>query len=125
MNPQEFLDQMAATANALNLEEHMNLISKQVSVYGVPGFEVINYEDWFNQCKQEFEDKVLKNVSYEGLAVLEQSESRVMFTSLETVEGNDGKINEYAIEFVIQREEDGQWRVNKETVLPYAEFARA
>ena len=122
MNPQDFLDQMAATANALNLDAHMNLISKQVSVHGVPGFEVINYEDWFNQCKQEFEDKVLKNVSYKGLNVTEQTENRAVFKSLETVEGNDGKINAYTIEFIIQKEEDGNWRVFQETVLPYGDF---
>ena len=60
MNAQNFLDAMASTANDLNLNEHMNLISKEVSVFGVPGFEVIGYQDWFNQCQHEFENKLLK-----------------------------------------------------------------
>ena len=50
---------MAETANKLDFNAHMNLISKDVSVYGVPGFEVITYKDWFNQCKHEFDNKLL------------------------------------------------------------------
>ena len=122
MKPQDFLDQMAATANALNLVDHMNLISKEVGVYGVPGFEVIGYEDWFNQCQHEFENKLLKNVSYQGMNVLAQTNDRIMFKSVETVEGSDGEINANGIEFIIQQEEDGMWRVNQERVLPEDEL---
>ena len=122
MKPEEFLNQMAETANALNLNEHMNLISKDVSVYGVPGFEVIGYDDWFNQCKHEFENKLLKKVSYQGMNVLAQTSDRMMFKSIETVEGTDGEINTSGIEFIIQLEEDGLWRVNQERVLPEDEL---
>jgi len=118
MNPLEFLAVMAETANKLDLEAHMNLISRQVSVYGVPGFEVITYEDWFSQCEHEFKNKLLKKVSYEGLNILAETPERKMFKSLETVEGSDGSINTSGIEFIIQKEEDGQWRVGQERILP-------
>ena len=118
MSPLEFLAVMAETANKLDLEKHMNLISKEVSVYGVPDFEVITYEDWYKQCKYEFENKLLKKVSYEGLNVLAQTDDRVMFKSLETIEGSDGSINTSGIEFIIQKEDDGQWRVGQERILP-------
>lgn len=39
---QEWLHQLAATANALNLEAHMNLISKKVNLMGVPGLAMNN-----------------------------------------------------------------------------------
>ena len=118
MNPLEFLAVMAETANKLDLDAHMNLISKQVSVYGVPGFEVITYDDWFNQCKHEFENKLLNKVSYQGLNILAETPDRVMFKSLETVEGSDGSVNTSGIEFILQKEEDGQWRVSQERILP-------
>ena len=118
MNAQDFLDQMAATANALNLDEHMNLISKDVGVFGVPGFEVIGYDDWFNQCQHEFENKLLKSVSYQGLNIVAQTSNRIMFKSVETVEGSDGVKNTSGIEFIIQVEDDDQWRVTQERVLP-------
>jgi len=118
MNAQSFLDLMSATANDLNLNEHMNLISKDVAVFGVPGFEVIGYQDWFNQCQHEFENNLLKKVSYQGLNVLAETPERIMFKSIETVEGSDGEKNSNGIEFIIQKEDDGQWRVSQERILP-------
>ena len=122
MSPQEFLNQMALTANALDFDAHMNLISKEVRVLGVPGFDVIGYDDWHRQCKQEFSDKLLKQVSYQGLDVLDETPGRVTFKSIETVGGTDGTNNTSVIEFIIQKEEDGQWRVVQEHVLPYGEL---
>lgn len=122
MKAQQFLDLMASTANELNLEAHMNLISKDVSVFGVPGFEVIGYDDWYNQCQHEFENKLLKQVSFDGLNVLAETPNKVMFKSLEIVEGSDGSINSNGIEFIVQQEEDGVWRVTQERILPEDEF---
>ncbi len=117
MNPQEFLDKMAETANSFNFEAHMNLISKEVNVLGFPGFDVINYNDWYNQSKKEFENRVLKRVTYQGLYVVAEDEERAMFQSVETVESTDGKMNISVIEFTIQKEDDGQWRVVKEQIM--------
>lgn len=122
MKPLDFLTEMAESANRLDLQAHMNLISKEVSVYGVPGFEVIGYDDWYNQCQHEFENKLLKQVSYQGLNVLAETPERIMFKSVETVEGSDGSRNVNGIEFIIQKEEDGQWRVSQERILPEDEL---
>lgn len=122
MRPLEFLAEMAETANTLDLDAHMNLISKDVSVYGVPGFEVITYDDWYKQCAYEFENKLLKGVSYKGLNVLAETPERIMFKSIETVNGSDGSSNTSGVEFIIQKEEDGQWRVSQERILPADEL---
>ena len=118
MKAQQFPARMAETANALDLDAHMNLISKDVSVFSVPGFDVIGYDDWFNQCKHEFENKLLKQVSYKGLNVLAETPDKIMFKSLETVEAADATVNSSGIEFIIQKEEDGVRRVSQERVLP-------
>ncbi len=118
MNAQQFLDQMSQSANALDFDAHMDLISKDVSVFGVPGFDVIGYDDWYNQCKHEFENKLLKQVRYKGLNVLAETPDRIMFKSVETVEGSDGTVNTSGIEFIIHKEADGVWRVSQERVLP-------
>lgn len=122
MNPLEFLAVMAETANKLDFKAHMNLISKDVSVYGVPDFEVITYDDWYKQCEYEFENKLLKKISYEGLNILAETPDRVMFKSIETIEGSDGSVNTSGIEFILQKEEDGQWRVSQERILPADEL---
>ena len=115
---QQFLDRMASTANALDLEQHMNLISRDVGVFGVPGFDVIGYDDWYSQCRHEFENRLLKQVSYRGLNVLAETPDRIMFKSIETVVGSDGASSSSGIEFIISKEDDGQWRVTQERVLP-------
>jgi len=117
MNPQQFLDIMAETANKHDFAAHMNLISKEVNVLGFPGFDVINYDDWYNQSKKEFEDRVLKRVTYQGLMIIAEEEDRAMFQSVETVESTDGQTNICVIEFTIQKEDDGQWRVVKEQIM--------
>ena len=122
MRPMEFLAVMAETANNLDFDAHMNLISKDVSVYGVPDFEVITYDDWHKQCQHEFENKLLKRVTYDGLNILAETPERVMFKSIETVEGSDGSVNASGIEFIIQKEADGQWRVGQERILPEDEL---
>lgn len=118
VNAQQFLDQMADSANALDLERHMNLISRNVGVFGVPGFDVIGYDDWYNQCRHEFENQLLQQVSYKGLNVLAEMPDRIMFKSIETVIGADGATSSSGIEFIISKEDDGQWRVTQERVLP-------
>ena len=56
----DMLEALALTANAGAYDSHMNLISKAVSIYGVPGFEVIGYDDWARQCEYEFDEGLLK-----------------------------------------------------------------
>ena len=63
MNAQQFLGQMAATANTLDREEHMNLISKDVNVFAVPGLDVIG-----------------------------QTPDKIVFKSIDSVDGEDGVI---------------------------------
>lgn len=117
MNPQDFLNKMADTANTFNFDAHMNLISKDVKVLGFPEFDEITYDDWYNQSKKEFEDGTLKRVTYQGLYVVAEEEDRALFQSVETVESSDGKMNISVIEFTIQKEADGQWRVVKEQIM--------
>lgn len=117
MTAQQFLDAMASTANALDFDAHMNLISKDVAVFGLPGFQVIGYQDWYNQCQDEFSNKMLKRVSYQGMDVTAETPEKITFKSIETVEGSDGMTNTNNIEFIIHKEDDGQWRVSQERIL--------
>jgi len=117
MTPEQFLSEMAGTANRHEFEAHMNLISKDVKVYGVPEFDVITYDDWYNQCKQEFADRLLLRVTYQGLYTLSETENEIRFAAVETIEATDGQENINLIEFVIQKEGDGQWRVVQERIM--------
>ncbi len=111
------LETLALTANAGAYTSHMNLISKGVSVYGVPGFEVIGYDDWARQCQYEFDEGILKRVSYEGMQLVTVTQENVLFRTIETVEAKDGTINRHAVEILIRKEADGKWRVLQERIL--------
>jgi hypothetical protein len=117
------LEALALTANAGAYVSHMDLISKQVSVYGVPGFEVIGYEDWARQCLHEFDEGLLKRVSYDGLRIITEMPDKVLFKTTETVEGSDGTINRLGLEILISKELDGKWRVLQERILTDSEMA--
>jgi len=118
----KMLEALALTANAGAFVSHMDLISKQVNVYGVPGFEVIGYDDWARQCEYEFDEGLLKRVSYEGLRVVKATADNILFKTTETVEGTDGTINRQGVEILISREADGKWRVVQERILDEKEM---
>ncbi|MHB8454545.1 MAG: Cif family virulence factor [Acidiferrobacterales bacterium] len=114
----DLLAALMRTASDKDYAAHMDLISRQVAVFGVPGFEVIGYDDWAAQCRHEFERNILKRVSYSGLKVLTMTPGSIMFKTLETVEATDGTVNVNGVEIVIRKEDDGKWRVLQERILP-------
>ena len=118
-----WLEESARSANALDLQAHMNLISKRVALTGVPGFDTLAYADWNAQCEHEFSQKQLKRVAYQGFKLVVETESRVMFKTHETVEGMDGTINAQGVEMLLEKEADGVWRLIQERVLPAEETA--
>jgi ketosteroid isomerase-like protein len=113
----DMLEALALTANAGAYISHMDLISKEVSVYGVPGFDVIGYDDWARQCEYEFDAGLLTRVSYEGLRLVTVTPGNVLFKTTETVEGSDGTVNRQGLEILIRKEGDGKWRVLQERIL--------
>lgn len=114
---EKWLADSARTASARDYDAHMNLISKKVSLTGVPGFEVIDYDAWAAQCKHEFENNLIRSVRYDGLRMVAETPKRIMFRTFETVEASDGTVNAQGIEVLIEEEEDGQWRLMQERIL--------
>lgn len=119
---QQFLQAMSQTATNRNYPAHMDLISRKVQVHGVPGFEVIGYDDWASQCRHEFEQGIIHSVSYQGMKVITRMPRHVMFKTVETVIASDGSQNTMGVEMLIEQEDDGKWRVTQERVLPRDEL---
>lgn len=118
---QEWLDASALTATNKQFDEHFNLISKKVRVTGVPGFESISYDDWARQSEQEFKDNVLEKVTYSGLKMTAHNDAQIMFKTLESVFANDGTQRSHGVEILIEKEQDGIWRVIQERVMTHDE----
>ena len=114
---EQWLTQAAESAGQSDLDTHMGMISKRVSVEGVPGFDNIDYDTWYQQCKHQFENAMIKSVAYKGFNLVSATESQVNFTVFETVVGTDGTLNEQVVDMLLEKEVDDTWRLVKERVL--------
>lgn len=114
---ERWLTQAAETAGQKDLDGHMGMISKRVSVQGVPGFDNIDYDTWYQQCSHQFENTMIKSVAYKGFNLVSATESQIVFTVYETVVGSDGTVNEQIVEKSLEKEDDDVWRLVQERVL--------
>lgn len=114
---QNWMDSCCETIEKYDHAAHMDLISKQVQVYGVPGFESIGYEDWHSQCEYEFSEKLIQQTSYNGLKIQHSDDSQIKFLTNETIHTTDGTVDTHPVEIVLSQEEDGMWRVTQERLL--------
>lgn len=114
---QNWLDACCRAIENYDHAAHMNLISHDVQVFGVPGFDVIGYADWFSQCEYEFNEKLIEHTSYDGLKICQSNEQQIMFLTNETIRATDGTVDTHPIEVVLSQETDGQWRVTQERLL--------
>ena len=96
---------------------HMDLISQNVQVLGVPGFDVIGYADWYAQCEYEFSEKLIAKSRYEGLKIRAKSDRQIRFLTQETVNTTDGTVESHPLEVELTRETDGNWRATRERLL--------
>jgi uncharacterized protein (TIGR02246 family) len=113
-----WLNEISRTVAAHDHAAHMQLISRDVSLLGVPGFDNIGFDDWSKQCQYEFTNRLIKRVEYGKIRIRVVTEKRIMFMTYETVTANDGSVNAQGIECLLEKETDGQWRLIQERILP-------
>ena len=121
---QDWMDICCQTIQQYDHNAHMDLISKQVQVFGVPGFDVIGFEDWHSQCDYEFREKLIQQASYDGLKIRQSNPKQVMFLTNETIHATDGTVDSHPIEVVLTLEEDQHWRVTQERLLSSEEASQ-
>lgn len=114
---EQWLTTAAESAGQKDLKQHMGMISKRVSVQGVPGFDNIDYDTWYKQCRHQFENAMIKSIAYKGFNLISATEAQINFTVYETVVGSDGTLNEQIVEKSLEKEGDDVWRLVQERVL--------
>jgi len=62
-------------------------------------------------------------VRYDGFKLVAETATRIMFKTFETVEATDGTVNAQGVEMLLDKEEDGKWRLVQERILPPDESA--
>jgi len=114
---EQWLTEAAESAGRKDLQGHMGMISKRIRVEGVPGFDNLDYDIWYTQCKQQFEMSMIKSIGYKGFNHISAMETQIVFTVHETVVGTDGTLNEQIVEMSLEKEDDDVWRLVMERVL--------
>lgn len=118
---EEWMTRCCITIKQYDHAAHMNLISKNVKVFGIEGYDEITYDDWFAQCEEEFKDKVIKDVSYDGLQIKKVDNNRIAFSTIEIIETKDDSTIKHGVDITLLLEEDGQWRAIEERLLDDAD----
>lgn len=114
---EQWLTDAAESAGQKDLDGHMGMISKRISLEGVPGFDTIDYDKWYVQCRHQFENAMIKSIAYKGFNLVSSTDIQIIFTVFEMVVGADGTLNEQIVEMTLEKEDDEQWRLVKERVL--------
>lgn len=113
----QWLQQFVATAVAGNLDGHMAMISPEVMVFGVPGFDTLGYEDWHSQCAHEFPQRLIKSMDYSEPMIRVADEQHILFKSLERTHTADGQLIAQPVEMLLQQA-DRQWKLQQLRLLP-------
>ncbi len=112
----KWLSNIAETAKTKDLKKHMELVSENVVVYGMPSGKTLSYADWYNRRKSEFQRNLIKSLSYDKLKVKTYGLRRLIFDIEEIMDGTNGDMAIINKQVILEQEQDEQWRVVEETI---------
>lgn len=107
---------MSASVQKQDLDAHMKLVSPGIKVYGVPNNDILSYREWKARRKYEFENKELLVLNYQKIRLITSTQLRLTFNTIETMISKDGKMVVLDKNIVLEKEEDGKWRVVEENI---------
>ena len=112
----KWLSNITETVKTKDLKKHMGLVSENVIVYGMPKGKTLNYADWENRRKSEFQRNLIKDISYDNLKIKNIGLRRLIFEIQEVMDGTNGDMAYIKKQVVLEQEQDEQWRVVEETI---------
>ena len=113
---QKWLDDMSYSVATRDLSLHMSLVSQRVQVYGVPGHRHINYMQWFNRRRNEFEKGLLIRLSYKLVNIKTKALRRLGFRVEEVMTAANGQAIWLEKDIILELEVDEKWRVVEEHI---------
>ncbi len=113
----KWLSNITTTVKTKDLRKHMELVSENVVVYGMPRGKTLNYADWYSRRKSEFQRGILKDLSYHNLKVKTFGLRRLIFDIEEVMDGTNGDMAIINKQVILEQEQDKQWRVVEETII--------
>lgn len=112
----KWLSNITETVKNKDLEKHMELVAKNVAIYGSPSGKTLNYNDWKKRRASEFKRDLIKDIKYDNLKVKNFGLRRMIFDIEEIMDGTSGDLAIINKQIVLEQAEDEQWRVVEETI---------
>ena len=112
----KWLSNITETVKAKDLEKHMELVSENVAVYGLPSGKTLSYADWRKRRKSEFQRDLIKDLKYDNLKIKTFGLRRLIFDIEEIMDGTNGDLAIIQKQVVLEQAQDNLWRVVEETI---------
>ena len=112
----KWLSNITETVKTKDLQKHMDLISENVMVYGMPSGKTLDYSDWKKRRESEFKRDLIKDLTYDNLQIKNFGLRRLIFTIQEVMNGKNDDMAIINKQVVLEQEQDDQWRVVEETI---------
>jgi hypothetical protein len=112
----KWLSNITETIKSKDLKKHMELVSKDVVIYGLPNGKTLNYADWKKRRKNEFKHDLINSIKYDKLSVKNFGLRRLTFKIEEITDGANNALLVVNKEIILEQEDDNQWRVVEETI---------
>ena len=113
---QQWLDDMKRSVHHQDLEQHMGLVSERVQVYGLPRQETVDYRQWRNRRRNEFQTDRLIAMQHGPIKVKTLGLVRLSFNVDQTLISKEGLVYIINKDIMLEKEADGVWRVIEETI---------
>ena len=108
--------QIAETIKQRDINAHMQLVSADVQVYGMPSKAVIRYDEWRERRQVEFKTGEVQSVSYVIERIISSMPRRITFSARENLLNNKRKVIIIDKTIILEKEDDNVWRVVEQTI---------
>ncbi len=113
---QKWLSNITETIKTKDIKKHMELVSKNVAVYGLPNGKTLNYADWKKRRQSEFKRGLIDSIQYDKLSIKNFGLRRLTFKIEEITDSSNNALLLVNKEIILEQEQDNQWRVVEETI---------
>lgn len=113
---EDWLNALSDSVKEKDINGHMRLVSKNVHVYGIPGIDILNYQNWLYRRHNEFLNNKLRSLQYKIIRIKNDQLRRLGFEVEEKMMATNGKVYIIKKDILLEREEDDNWRVVEETI---------
>ena len=113
---QQWLKAVSKSVAEHDIDGHMDLVSHNVQVYGLPSGATIDYQGWKKRRQSEFKRGLIHNISYNKPHIKNIALKRLIFEVQEITDASNGETLLLDKKIVLEKEHDGKWRVVEETI---------